>query len=334
MSSMCFTAFQKAIKSPIGAAIEHIFANEESPPPDDVNILLCQNNLKQNLYKSPEEWFAAVTAISNNAIRHYGEKSEIGLAISTIYLMIGDNCRFMNSSDSEKYSGALSTLTDSLRAFADQAPDNSDSFQVFSAVPENPADPDLRADPCAYTAAAASVDKLELKAMVQSLRTDEEMRHVADLISRFEPNFGPAKGIVDYDLEKCSPYTLQRIHSYVRGRVAPPPPRPVQSPINPAMIPRMKSTPIPPSILNSAMQPIKIKTPDGESKMVILSAAAKNQLVMKMMTSAASLAVTSPFLASPTIQKTPGGPTMRLTVDKQTAQFVKEQLQMSRSVNK
>ena len=304
LSSSCFNAFQKAMKSPIGQAYFSSFTKLDPTPPDSVNLLKSVERLKKGEFASPKEWISDVSSRVKAAVRYFGSDSEFSIVLSTLYQMIEDDTKFLNQKVG-KYSTILKSFHLKLKEFAEKSPDDVESFKSFVETKDSV---DVPSETTAPSAQSDNIDRLELRGMIQRLPTDEDVRHVGELIGKYEPLGTPTKGTVEYNIKEWSAFTVKTVYDYVKDRAIPVAPhvRTTTTPINPALIPRMRSTPLPPSILNGTLKPLQLKTADGESKVLMLSPAAKaaNQLMMKMISSQAQLAATSPFLAiSPTANK-------------------------------
>ena len=294
--SMCFSAFQKALKSPIGQAFLTLHNSYESTPPDSINILKSLDLLKAGDFSSPNEWISDVKTRVASCVRYFGSDSEYAVVISTLLQLIEENSRFLLRLQPHEFSSSLSNLVRQLRSFAEAAPDDSQAFKAYVAVPEpaqEPALPSERSEPSVVIQPPDTIDRFELRSLIQRLRTDDDVRHVAMLVRKNEPSYAAAKGKVEADVKAWSAQTVRIVYEYVKDHAVPAAPKPTPVAINPALIPRMRSTPIPASMLNSPL-----------IKAVEIPPAA-NQLMMKIISTTASIAATSPFLAtSPTANKT------------------------------
>ena len=293
--SMCFSAFQKALKSPIGQAFLTLHNSYDPTPPDSINILKSLDLLKAGNFSSPNEWISDVKTRVDSCIRYFGSDSEYAVVISTLLQLIEEKSRFLLHSQPHQFRSSLSNLVNQLKSFAEAAPDDSQAFKAYVAVPE-PVEgtlPSERSEPSVVIAPPDTIDRFELRSLIQRLRTDDDVRHVAMLVQKNEPSYAAAKGKVEADVKAWSAQTVRIVYEYVKDHAVPAAPKPTPVAINPALIPRMRSTPIPASMLNSPL-----------IKAVEIPPAA-NQLMMKMISTTASIAATSPFLAtSPTANKT------------------------------
>lgn len=287
--SMCFNAFQKAIKSPIGQAFLTLHNSYDPPLQDSINIMKSLDRLKSGDFSSPFEWVSDVKDRVSAGIRYFGSDSEYAIVISTLLQIIEE--QFSLQLKPSQFTTSLTTLISNIRHFCEGAPNDCSSFKAFVAVPEPPPAP--QPEHGVVIAPPDTIDRFELRSLIQRLPRDEDVRHVALLVRRHEPTLAAITGKVDVDMKLWSPRTARVVYEYVKTRAMPAVPKPAPVAINPALIPRMRSTPIPASMLNSPLlKAVEIPT-------------AANQLVMKMISTTASIAATSPFLAtSPTAGKT------------------------------
>jgi hypothetical protein len=245
----CIQAFEKALSSPVGEVFTSIF-NGLSPTPDDsVNVFKVLNRLIANSYTCPTDWMNDLMITTNNAIRYFGEGSEMSVAILTICQQICNRSRPVFADDCGTSYSAILKLKSFLSSFVPSVPDDVDSYRDFVS-PEAPPSicPALAKPPQASQ--FEPIDPAELKSMIHRLPTDEDLVRVGNLIARYQPEYSNPSGVVDLDLRQCQLYTLRLVYDYVRPKVPALPPKPK---IHTAPLPR-RTSPLPQAILNRQLQ--------------------------------------------------------------------------------
>jgi hypothetical protein len=275
-------AFQKALTTPIGESFTSAFSFLNPTPPDELNILVCLDLLFSNCYPSPREWLDDLFGRATKAVRHFGEDSDLSIAILTIHQLTTDNIQPLFPSDGSTWRTALSNLSQSLTSAVSELPDDMESWKVSSdnRLSVSRAGPPKR-PPIEY----AKIDPAELKSMILRLPSDEDVRHVGNLIARYQPEYSHSEGIVDFDLKICHPYTLHLVHEFVKAKC---PPISIPRPLfGVSQIPRVKSTPLPPAILGRGLSIGDI----GDAKL------AQARLIALSLADPASIAATTSFFA-------------------------------------
>jgi hypothetical protein len=282
---LCVQAFQEALNTPIGQSFTSAFSSFNPALPDDLNILVCLDRLFSNPYSSPRDFLDDLSEQTAKVVRHFGQESDLAIAILTVHQLTEDNLRPVFPSDGSTWRAALLELSQSLSSAISQIPDEMKSWRVPPARRLNVsrADPPKSA-PIKYP----KVDLAELKSMILRLPSDEDVRHVGQIISRHQPEYSHSEGVVNFDLKICEPYTLHLVHEFVKTRC--PPISPHQPLFGVAQLPRVKSTTLPPTVLGSPM-------PVGDVGDATLAQARLLALSLADPAAIAAAATTSPFFA-------------------------------------
>jgi hypothetical protein len=250
--SVCFAcvhAFQKALASPVGEVFASIFDSLSPAPDDSVNIFKVLDRLIANSYPSPTDWMDDLTATTNNAMRYFGEGSEVSIAILTIRQQICNLSKPVFADDCGSSWSAIHKLSTFLSSFVATVPDDIDSYRDFVSPEAPPLSCPTVAKP-SQPSQFEPIDPAELKSMIHRLPTDEDLVRVGKLIARYQPEYSNPSGVVDLDLKQCHPYTLHLVYEYVRPKVPALPPKPE---IHTAPLPR-RTSPLPQTILNRQLQ--------------------------------------------------------------------------------
>ncbi|KAK8893249.1 hypothetical protein M9Y10_021666 [Tritrichomonas musculus] len=287
LCSLCCIYFQRALNSPVGEAVSSYIRLFNPPLIDQYNLLSIYDKLKKNSYSSPEEWLNDLDKNIEQSLRFFGIDSEMSIALLSIQQNIRESTRHLLCGNNENWYKSRQKMISSLESYLSNMPNNEVSFRQFVDQPLEQAPMVAKPFiPSALTIQNEKIDLNELKVRIQSLPTDEDHQNVMKIVSHYEPEYANASGITQCDLRHCQPYTLHLLKEYVKKH-APPLPKPLpsaaalsslsdlistssltpQKMINPAAIPRMKSTPLPPSPNDSKRPPPLI----AETKPSILS---------------------------------------------------------------
>lgn len=267
LCSLCVVYFQRALNSPVGEAVSSFIRLFDPPLNDEYNILSIFEKLRKNLYSKPEEWLSDLDKNVEQSLRFFGVDSEISIAIQSIQHNLHESTKHLLKGNNENWLNSRQKFLSSLDTFLSSLPNNEVSFRDFVEQSSPAVIPNQKPFiPSPLTLQNEKIDFNELKALYQNLPTDEDYQYLSDVISRYEPEYAKASGIVPCDLRNLNQLTLHLMMAYAKKHALPLP-RPLQSAtalsnltdlisnssltpqklINPASIPRMKSTPLPPS---------------------------------------------------------------------------------------
>lgn len=279
LCATCVVFFQNALKSPIGEAISSYINLFDPPLHDHYNILSVFDKLKHNEYASPEELLNSLSTVVDQSIRFFGFDSEISISLLALKQKIDLSIKPLLKGHQKIWEDSKNTLLNSLVSFCHQIPNDERSFRDF-VNPENIVrlEPYVEpAKPSMLTIQTDKIDHNELKVLIQTLPKDEDNQFVRNIISHYEPEYAKSAGIVQIELKTLQPHTLRLLNDYA-VKHAPPIPKPslssmnsprgiflsptssTQPRVNPASIPRMKSTPIPLSPDSKGILKTEIKT--------------------------------------------------------------------------
>lgn len=333
LCSLCVVYFQRALNSPVGEAVSSYIKLFDPPLVDEYNIFSILDKLRKNLYSTPEEWLGDLDKNVEQSLRFFGIDSEISIAIRSIQYNIRESTKHLLKGNNENWMKSRQKFLSSLESYLISIPNNEVSFRNFIEQPSTPIIPNQTPFiPSPLTIQNEKIDFIELKALIQNLPTDEDDKYLRDIISHYEPEYANASGTVPCDIRRFNPLTLHLIKGYAKKHALPLP-RPIPTAttlsnltdlisnssltpqkINPASIPRMKSTPLPPppkdtkrppplmtdikpSILanSSFAQPLSAKTSNSNSSSIAsqnlhssLKVAATTQVLAKTLSQAAS----------------------------------------------
>ena len=302
LCSTCLIYFQRALSSPVGEAVSSYLKSLNPPLPDEYNFLSILEKLRRNEYNTPEDWLVDLDHNVEKSLRFFGEDSEISISILSIQHNIKEMTKGLLKGDDEKWKNAKNKLFSALKDFIKTVPNDELEFKelvgqtsaaTFSVEPFIPSDLTLQNE---------KIDLIELKLMIQNLKTDEDYSNLWKIVSHYEPEYSNAKGAISCEIKNFHPYTLRLMKEYVMKHAPPLPPQK----ISPCNIPRMRSAPIPqnPNDMKSVnITKNETTTSTDNSKVVIMP----NPITtVPGILSPNSIAATSPFLKinSPSPPKT------------------------------
>ncbi|KAH0789138.1 hypothetical protein GPJ56_006936 [Histomonas meleagridis] len=251
LCSACIEHFNQALRSPIGQALTSYFNSLENQPPDEINIFIVKLKLDENKYKTPEEWLNELHCVVQRAINFFGTDSEITLALLSIQKSIIKSVKPYLQPTETTWHESLLTFKDIFSQYISICPNDIQSFNDFTALIPPPHPVPLKAPAAPVKQQSSSIDIYELKDLIQRQITDKDLEYLGSIVSRYEHEFSKAKGLVDCDLKKLRSITQKLLYEYASKHAAP-------KRVPNSMPPRIKSTPLPPSIVaNLALQKTK-----------------------------------------------------------------------------
>lgn len=218
----CLSIFEGVMTSVLGHEIVNYFISalpgKEIPP----SIMNVKNKLEQNEYSSPNEYLEDVHSSFCNVAKEVGIQTDIGLSILNLSKMIEEDTVStlkINASDTIKTHinkcPNISEIIEALEDFTKIAPNNLEEFQKFidDSSKETLVFPENHVE-VPFTRCSA-IDPVEICKQINELPEDGQMSKVIDIITRYEISYQHIRNILEIDLAKCQPNTLQLIKNYL-----------------------------------------------------------------------------------------------------------------------
>lgn len=254
----CLQIFNQNLRSPLGKSIMSYFVSRSFP--DEINFLNIKTMLENNNYQSPSDWLDSMNEFCQKIISFYGADSEITLAVLTFEQNVQKMAQPLMGGSMSEWKSNVSDFLLKLDKFVERAPNDLDEYMKFTEEKE-PLDEEkeqLTDDKLKETNVNVdenknmnekekkAVDINELKEMIQRIDNDKDMQNIAKIVSHYESEFRKVSGMIDCDLRKLNENTQKMLYDYVSKRVPP-------IKITSDTIPRMKSTPLPQSLLTETI---------------------------------------------------------------------------------
>jgi hypothetical protein len=209
----CSSIFDSAITCPLGSGVlTHLSA---SCPEILPSIFALRDSLDDHKFPTVSEWLHEIGRLFQTLARDFGVGTDIGLSVLTLLQMIEDSALRLTPSAID-----IDELDQIIVQFQEIAANTPNSLPEFADAMAETAPP-LPHVPAAEQWPPSGQDSpaLDTYALYQdliALKTDKDLEKVVDIVSRYETSYAHVRNVIEIDLTRCQPETLQRISNYIR----------------------------------------------------------------------------------------------------------------------
>jgi hypothetical protein len=206
LCSQCLDAFERALHSPIGQALECQFTAQFPNCDPAINLFRIRARLFDRYYQSFDHYFTDLSETVSACVRFVGEDHDIAIAIETVYQLICDESASIVNGDGSGWRSALSDFAAAINQAISPIPESREGYNDWVQKTVRPEIAHELRKP--HPTNPAHIDVFQLKAMIQRLAKDEDHHELVTIVQRFEPEFAGISEVVELDIRKCRPETL------------------------------------------------------------------------------------------------------------------------------
>jgi hypothetical protein len=210
----CASIFDSVLTSPLGSGVLTYLST--SAPKISRSICAIRDSLDDNRFPTVSDWIHDVQHLFQTLARDFGVDTDIGLSLLTLLQMIEDAAVQLTPNGID-----IDELDQVILQFQEIAANAPNSLSEFAeAIAETPPAPThVPTPPQTWRSSGADAPALDTYAIYQdviALKTDQDLEKIVDIVSRFETSYAHVKDVIEIDLTRCQPETLQRIHNYIK----------------------------------------------------------------------------------------------------------------------
>ena len=213
----CMSIFEGVMSSTLGREVVNYFLKTLPEQEIPENLKSITEKLEKNQFSSVQKFLEDINIQFSITAKEIGESTDIGIAILHLAKKIEEQIKSTLRSENIQNTDIkdLSQIIQDLEIFIDNAPDNLTQFQQFLSntsrtVLEFNQTPAKISRP-QYSA----VDPAELLKMIEVLKEDGQVSKVIDIITHYEISYQHIRNVLEIDLAKCSPMTLNLVRDYI-----------------------------------------------------------------------------------------------------------------------
>jgi hypothetical protein len=174
------------------------------------------DKLETGAYANPLEWIQDVKTVYNEIVHKLGPNTDISLAILTVAQMIEESAETFICPREKPKIEALDAIISDLREIGEISPSNVAEYERMSELGIRIIPPQIVMPEAEPKPKVQSTDLQDIYRDVMALPSDKDLEKIVDIVSRYELVYSHTRGVIEIDLTKCQPYTLDLIKGYIQ----------------------------------------------------------------------------------------------------------------------
>lgn len=217
---LCVDAVEAAMASPIGQALQNLGNAYNRRLPFSEKYFNVLDNLYKNKYSSPKSFLDDYNDSIEDTITANNDESEITIAIQSIQQIVNEKmeklCKFDRTSFRSNSIDFISKMKDNLSIIPDEINDFAEIVNIITHPKELLLDYIYNDDSDIQDFEPDDAEILSLKSQLMRLKKDEDLMEIGKLVKHYEETAIIApNGTIDFDLYKCSKYTIKLIQGMI-----------------------------------------------------------------------------------------------------------------------